>query len=132
MVLVSPAGFVVVTFGRAASHSDAHVAVVASGCSAARELRNITPQSSSFCPCDIAAKNRRSPAICATMKWCSTCPRRRRTPDRASADEPRVPLVERAVIAVAHVERFEMDLEVAVVVATRRVELDAAIEQRLV
>src|ERR1051325_11995135 len=46
--------------------------------------------------------------------------------------EARVAFVERVAIAVGHVERLEMDLEIAIVVADGRVELDAAIEQRLV
>ena len=46
--------------------------------------------------------------------------------------EARVSLVERVAVLVAHVERLEMDLEIAVVVADGRVELHAAIEQRLV
>ena len=46
--------------------------------------------------------------------------------------EARVALVERVAVDVVHVERLEMDLEIAIVVAERGVELDAAIEQRLV
>ena len=44
----------------------------------------------------------------------------------------RVALVERVTILVAHVERLEMDFEIAVVIAERCVEFDAAIEQWLV
>src|SRR6185295_20306148 len=47
-------------------------------------------------------------------------------------DEARVPLIERVAIDVAHVERLEMNLQIAIVVAERRVELHAALEEWLV
>ena len=47
-------------------------------------------------------------------------------------DEPRVAFVETVVVAIVHVERLEVDLKIAIVVAERRPKLHAAIQQWLV
>src|SRR5439155_14829944 len=47
-------------------------------------------------------------------------------------DEPCVSPIEGVVVTVLHVERLEVLLEIAIVIAERRIKCDAAVEKRLV